>query len=29
MGWATYLMHTMEFYKETYKTKWEVELEIQ
>ena len=26
MGWATYLMHTMEFYKESYKTKCDVEL---
>ena len=29
MGWATYLMHTMEFHKETYKTKYEVEQEIE
>jgi hypothetical protein len=29
MGWATYLMHTMEFSKETYKTKYEVEQEIE
>ena len=28
MGWATYLMHTMEFYKEAYKTKYDVEQEI-
>ena len=29
MGWATYLMYTMEFCKETYKTKYEVEQEIE
>ena len=29
MGWATYLTTTIEYYKETYKTKWEVEEAIE
>ena len=29
MGWATYLTTTIEYYKETYKTKFQVEEEIE
>lgn len=29
MGWATYLTTTIEYYKETYKTKYQVEEEIE